>query len=239
MRKLTVVATVFLALIIASSFAFAEAGKSNIRFGLQYVSPTGDLKVTDTGTETIVDPPGELVFDYEDKLEADSAIGLFFGYEYMFTDMIGLDFGLGYSKHDVDDTFCYTETFTPEVGEPEIIDESGKETIGDVSMMPLTVGVNFHMSKSDKVDFYAGPFIGYVMYGDLSAKEADMEDIKLKSDFGYGVTFGLDVPFGGKGWMFSTALKYLSTKAEIDEEGVDEALDVNPWILQIGVGYTF
>ncbi len=270
MKKSIVVAAVLIALMIASSLAFAEAGKSKIRFGLQYVSPTGDLK--ESGFEagpwvyTVYDPDGEPFdvsvsdIDYIATTEADSALGLFFGYEYMVTDMIGIDANLAYSKHDIEHRDEVYGIFDVEGVTGDFSEISTLE--GDISMMPITVGVNFHVMQKEKVDLYLGPFLGYVMYGDIkwnkvtaqfsltpddplldplagSFTESASGKTKIKSDFGFGAVVGIDVPFGSGGWMFSSSLKYLSTKAKSDEEYWDAEIDMNPWILSIGVGYTF
>ncbi len=280
MRKLTVVMTVFLALIIASSFAFAEAGKSKIRFGLQYVSPTGDFKYSEFDAGPIEDyeayfpDPIDDFFlvtatDYSltNKTEADAAMAFFFGYEYMVTDMIGIDANISYSKHDIDsDTildFTWTGEGTGNWNHP--IHETGT-----ITMMPITVGVNFHVMKKEKVDLYLGPFLGYVMYGDAKIDKYSEtfnvtsdplvdpfpltayfsgnvgEKVKIKNDFGFGAVVGIDVPFSNN-WMFTTALKYLKTKASVDKEmpipwaveNPSADIDINPWVIQIGVGYQF
>jgi len=279
MRKLTVVMTVLLALIIASSFAFAEAGKSKIRFGLQYVSPTGDFKYSEFEAGPISD---ELYFpapidsfvtvtatDYSlaNTTEADAAMAFFFGYEYMVTDMIGIDTNLSYSKHDIDSDTILNLTWTAEgTGNwNHPIHETGS-----ITMMPIAVGVNFHVMKKEKVDLYLGPFLGYVMYGDAKLDKYSetatitsdplvdpfpltesfsgslSEKVKIKNDFGFGAVVGIDVPFSNN-WMFTAALKYFKTKASVDEEmpipfSVENSsadIDINPWVIQIGVGYQF
>jgi len=165
-----------------------------------------------------------------------------------------------YSKHDID----HREEGRSRFDDGEVIgDMTGVEAFeGDISMMPISVGVNFHVMQKEKINFYVGPFISYVMYGDVkwdkrteyatltpddplldpltgSFSESISETSKIKSDFGFGAVIGIDVPFGSKGWTFSSSLKYLSTKAQVDEEGWTPEIDINPWILNIGVGYKF
>lgn len=193
--------------------ALAEVPSHTFRGHLDWVSPTGDTKIE-----------GE-------KVEADDAFGFGLGYEYQFTDLMGVDFNLLWANHDA---------------------KSGSETLGDTTVTPLTVGLNFHLSKNDKFDFFLGPLVGYVMYDDISVKdEFGGGDIKLKNDFGYGLQLGLDVPFN-ENWAFTAGLIYLQTKAEIDEDvaghdgGMETAssdntdeIDINPWILRAGLAYKF
>lgn len=178
------------------------------------------------GNLVYVSPTGdETIFDT--KVEADSALGFGLAYEYRFTDLYGLEGQLTYSSHDV---------------------QIGGETAGDTSVMPLTLALNFHLSKNDKVDFYVGPVIGYVFYDDLSLDDDwGGEDVKLKNGFAWGVQAGIDVPFN-ENWAFTAGLTYLQTTAETDEEwgpatavesDRDLELDVNPWVLRAGIALKF
>lgn len=200
MKKLTII-LISLLMFMISSLVWSEPEDHKIRFGLQYISPMGDLT-----TEGV-------------KFEAQSDIGFSFGYEYMATDLVGIDANLSYSEHDVDASYMGLTL-----------------TVADATMTPLTVGVNFHVVSNENLDFYLGPFAAYVMYGDLKSKIPGIGDASIDDDFGFGAVLGIDVPFGSKGWMFSSALKYLQTSAE--PEG-DEALDIDPLVIQLGVGYKF
>ncbi len=241
MKKLTLLIIPVLLLLFASQFVLAEKGDHNIRFGLKYIMPTADQDFLFSGQE---DLDGTLVqFSEQATIEADAALGFGIGYEYMFTDLVGIDFNLNYAKHDVDAEG--TDTVTIPGDPPLVFVDTFDENIGDTSLMPITVGVNFHVYQSDAMDFYLGPFVGYIMYDDLelnNVEPGESNSLSLCDDFGYGVAFGIDVPFGSKGWMFSSVLKYMQTKAEIDEPGtpVDALeIDINPVILQVGFGYKF
>ncbi len=240
MKKLSLLAIPILVLFLASSFVWAEAGDHNIRFGFKYISPTGDLDYSYQDAEDI---DGTMVeYCEHGTLEADAALGFGFGYEYMFTDLIGIDFNLNYAKHDMN--IEGLEELTVYEDPPVLTQLAFDETLGETSLMPLTIGVNFHVYRSEAMEFYLGPFIGYVMYSDIELKYKDPgdTDISLNDDLGYGMAFGIDVPFGSKGWMFSSVLKYMQTKGEIDDP--DPAIDgwevdINPLILQVGLGYQF
>ena len=71
-------------------------GDNVFRSGVQFVSPTGELK------------------ELDESLEADSAVGFSSGYEHVFMDRIGIDFNIAYSNHDLE----FSEPgLTQEVGE--------------------------------------------------------------------------------------------------------------------------
>jgi outer membrane protein W len=204
---------------VASAPVLAGEGEMILRFGAACISPTGDYAAP---------------FDLEGWVgvltqEADASLGGFVGFEYMVSDRVGVDATLLSSNHDIE----WTEIGT----EPEPFDVRG--VWGDISMMPLIIGANFHVKRTDALDFYMGPSLAYVMYGDLDATFGPEHDACVEDDFGFGAVVGLDVAFGGSGWTFSTALRYLQTGADVDEDPhyfEPYTLDVNPVILQVGVG---
>jgi outer membrane protein W len=220
MRKLGLVLA--LVVLVASIPVMADQGDKIIRFGVAYVSPSGDY------TETFDDG----LFFEKFTIEADGAIGPYFGFEFMVTDLIGIDATLLFTDHDVDAGML--EIYDGEV----VFDEQMK--IGTITSMPLFFSVHFHVVQNSALDFYIGPTIGYIFYGDMEfLPEFEEGKIPIKDDFGYGLVTGIDVPFGGAGWNFSTALRYILSDAETDEdslEGSDDSIGIDPLILHVGVG---
>lgn len=203
--------------LVAMGAAYAETPQHTIRGGLLYVSPTGSEDVD--------------LFDYTiEGVEVDSSWGLAFSYEYRFNDMLGLEGGLAWSKHE----------FSSD-------DDTGDDN-EDTSMMPLSLALNIHPVKDSNVDFYFGPVIAWVMYDDIDIDD----DLKVEADndIAWGVQLGLDYPLNDQGLAFNAGLKYMMTKykADVTFEGLDIAdskssdefeIDVNPWIVQIGLAYRF
>jgi outer membrane protein len=212
--KLCKIAVLVVALALVSQMAWAGQGDKMFRFHLGYVEPTGDYKETFDETPTLLQALGYTI-------EADSAIGPEVGFEYMFNDKVGFDVNLGYFDHDV-----------------EISGGGSSETIGDVTMMPLLFGANFHLTQDKNVDFYVGPTVGYVMFGDLDfTSKFGGDSVGIKDDFGYGVNLGLDVPINDK-WSFSTGLRYFVVGAEIDESGAP-TVDIDPIAVRVGAAVNF
>jgi outer membrane protein W len=204
--KLALVLGVFV--VVAASPALAvDEGKNFIRFGAQYVIPTGDYTDSATGV----------------KVNAKDAAGLAVQYERKFNRLFGLEFGLAYSKHDF-----------------EAVSAGTSFTIADATMMPLSIAGNFHVLKDKKLDFYLGPQIAYVTYGDLTFKgvAAGAPGEGQKSDLGYGAVIGLDIPFGSGKWGLSMQMRYLQTQAEEDVPG-GVAVDINPLAIQVAAAVKF
>ena len=204
-------------LIVATSApAIAENGEKILRLGPAYVSPTGDFSKTQRDEPPLV---GVGVF------EADSAVGAFVGFEFRFTDLVGLDATAIYSNHAFNDS--YTETV-----DGEVVYENFSS--GDASVTSLLLSANFHFLRNHSLDLYAGPTVGYAMYGDVY-------DRAMKSDFSYGAVAGIDVPFGASKWMFSSTVRYIKTQAQTEATDPESLLDIpiDPWIVQAGVGFKF
>jgi outer membrane protein W len=203
-------------MLIAAIPAMADAGDKIIRFGVVYSSPTGEY------TEIYED-----FLTYEEiTLEADAAIGPYFGFEFMVTDLIGLDGTIFYTDHDMD--YCYFYMYDG------MVEDDFSGTLGSFTTMPLFFSAHFHVAQNPAIDYYLGPTVGYVFFGDL---EFDPEEgggsVGIDDEFAYGVVTGIDVPVGGGAWSFSAALRYLWFDAGPDEIG-SEKIGFDPWILQVG-----
>lgn len=171
------------------------------------------------------------VLDVSGRIKYQGAVGAGVGYEHRFDDLIGLDFGFKYFQPDV-------ELSSSGVS----LKESGK-------FMPLTAGVMFHVAKSEKVDFYLGPELAYVMYGDVTLDVLGLEvfTAKFKDDLTFGVKLGADFAMSPK-WAINASVEYLDAKSEVDTlavAGIDipgsggDKLDPKPIILMVGATYKF
>lgn len=242
--------------LLATAPVWADAGDQKIRFGIQYMSATGDLEFTETDQFDITSPiPGTVLIDpLITSVEAKSATGVFFEWEFMTTDAIGIAVGLATAKHDVEIDFSGSAVFTPfDTGlEPEDGTVSGGQD-GDLTVMPLTVALNFHFVQNPGVDVYAGPVVGYVFMDDLEidpglgvltfpsfteTDSLDGETVRIDDTFAYGAFVGVDAALGGGGWFFHGSAGYMLFSAEIDEPGAPE-LDIDPFVLRTGVGVRF
>lgn len=237
MRTAGVVVLV-LCLVGACGVADSADGKNVFRFGGAYVSPTGDLSGEESAEEDLGDGT-MLALEGTLTIEPQSEMALLLGYERRFTDLFGLELVMWNAKHDVDGRFDgdYWLLDSETGGLIETGSLAFTEKLGDVSVTPLTAGVNFHLTRQSRIDLYAGPTIGYVLYGDLGIGE---EKLPIDDDFTWGAVVGVDVPLGEKGWMFTGAVRYLDTEASPEDLGPgDNALDVSPWIVQVSAGYRF
>ncbi len=186
------------------------------------------------------------------------APGFGLGLDYKVTELIGIDTRLAYSRHHFRLDLSGENAWTPWVEEDGALDSGQTETApiigegaGHVTLGLLTVSLSFRPIKRDKLELYFGPLLG-VSYsesefdsGRFSAAfrnfnladsaplarrvtPLDRRESDQQAEFVYGATIGADVPFGDRGWLVSTSATYLETEMEID-----------PWTVQLGMGYRF
>lgn len=221
--------------LLAGPAALAADQKNVFRFQLSYFMPSGDLTMTDAFEEDI-DGDGTIdTLALNEKAEYDSAIGFGIEYEYMASDLIGLDFGLKYIKPDV--KLNVSGTFNGDPFTLAEIKEGGE-------FMPLTAGVMFHLGDSEKLDFYLGPELAYIMYGDITFVDpffGDEAKIKFNDEFTFGAKLGLDFAIGEK-WAITAQAEYIAADSEVDADEGDDisvSLDPSPFLLNVGVAYKF
>jgi outer membrane protein W len=200
-RKLAIAGLVAFCLLVFP--AWAEKGDMQVGFGFSYSMPTDDLA---TGSQTA---------------DLDDAFGYQAAFEYMVTNLIGVEPAVGATNYDV----TISETGIPDL------------ELGEIDLLAVTADLNFHLFRQTSVDLFVGPTIGYAFWGDL---ETDVfpQNFPTEDEFIYGLNLGADVPFGDSKWAFSGTLDYLVTDVSL-EGGTSADLGVDPLQVKIGVTYNF
>lgn len=221
---------VSLCLVVGSTTSPAAAGDGqwHLRVHAAWVHP--DL------TWQMSPEPGNVV-----RVDADDAWGLGISGEYQVSELLGVDLGIMRAVPDVnlrvEDAFLGVS-----IGASD-----------GLTMTPLSLGLNFHVTPKQRFDLYIGPYLAYVLYSDLEWRvtETIVVDgvpivfdetvrVSVDNDLAYGAVVGADVPLGPEGWYFSGAVKYMATELEVrDPDGERENLTLDPFIVSIGVRYSF
>ena len=234
-----VVILVLLVCVVAGGGSIWAAGRDNVvRFGIVWISPTGGLTTNGFFVEP-VDDETRIEFQGDLTLEPDDAFGAAISYERRLTDLIGVEIGFFGAKHDLSGRLAGVLQLIRNVDNVVLDEVAFDETdrIGDIMVTPWTAGVNFHVAPAERVDVYLGPYLAYVLYGDL---DIEGETIPIDGQFTFGVVAGIDLPFQGSRWMFNASGRYLQTQAQPSESGPDAmALDVDPYVLQAGIAFRF
>ena len=199
MRTSAVLCMLAACLLLATSVVAADA-RNIIRGGVVNSMPTGDY--SDMGL----------------TIEADSAMGLGIAYERKITDLIGVNFDLAWTNHDV-----------------KVKGRGLDVKFGEGAMMPLTIAALFHPLKQGIVDYYIGPAFSYVMYDDFSIDSQfrsllGTSGFSVDNEFTWALQTGADIKFNDT-WGLNLDLKYIQTSAE--------DLDINPFNFCVGVAARF
>jgi outer membrane protein W len=162
------------------------------------------------------------------RLDLGDGNGFGLGLEYRASDLLGVELSTFFGESDTGFLFDLGEEW-------EADDDS-------VTVRPTTLGLNFHLLRPDApVDFYVGPVVGIVEYGDATFQalgETFRRDFD-GDDFAWGVNLGLDVPFGASRWLFTTHARYLDSDTEVEIEGVERDVPVEPLFFTAGIGVRF
>lgn len=225
----------FLALAVAAalapSMASAEAGDWVVRLRAAHVTANEDSKLgklVNQNVAPVMSPGAELKVDNNTLPELDIS--------YYFTKNIAAELILALgSKHDV-----------------HVSKESGavvpNQLLGTVDVLPPTLTAQWHFNPDATFDPYVGAGINYTFMLDrnLNVRQGPLAGTKIKIDrdsWGPAVQAGFDVNLKD-GWLINADVKYIwmdtdvklktgSTWTKID------SLDIDPWVISIGVGKKF
>ncbi len=246
MHKNFRVAVVCCIALLGCSAAMGQDSKNRVRFGVYFASPQGDETFSEV--DSFFNP---ISGRYERvttsaTLEADDATGGYVGYERMLGSLIGIDFNIMSANHDVNvsgtalfEEFDNQEFTPPPVSSMGVTVSNVK--LGDLSVTPITVGINFHFLKG--LDLYAGVFLSYNVVGDLTISNPfdptdPGVDISFDASTGGGVNVGLDIPLG-KRWAINVVGRYNQFAIE-ESDCVDCVdVDVDPLVLNAGATVKF
>lgn len=117
---------------------------------------------------------------------------------------------------------------------------AGPLDIGDVWLLPPTVTVQYHFTELDaQFKPYIGAGVNYTYF--FGADEgASVSNAKYDDSFGPALQLGADYMLS-EHWMLNVDAKkiWINTDASFNGGAVRADVDINPWLLGVGVGYRF
>lgn len=215
----TAIAAALIGAGLGASPAWAlEKGDVMLRFGPASVMPnddSGDVKpLPNTG------------------VEVDDGTSLAFTLSYMFRDNLGVTLlGALPFEHDIE-------------GEKDL---DGVD-IATIEHLPPTLVLEYHFQPAADVRPYVGAGINYTTFMDEDA-DSELEDlvgdtdIELDDSTGLAVMGGIDVDLN-ENWFFNASVWYIDietdAKLETANAGrLDVDVDIDPWVVMLGVGTRF
>lgn len=114
--------------------------------------------------------------------------------------------------------------------------------LGHVWLLPPTLTLQYHPLPDDpRVRPYVGIGVNYTIF--YGADAPGGLDVEYDDGFGYAFQIGADVPIGESGLLFNVDVKkvFLSTDLRVTPlAGTTRAdVDIDPWIVGVGLGWRF
>ncbi len=217
MRRCTIVAC--LALLVLAAGANASAGDLFWRVRAIYISP-------DESSETILDSGSEVAVD--------SQLAPEFDVTWMFARHWGMELVLATARHDL-------------AAKGGALD---KANLGSVGLLPPSLLVQYHFLPEGSARPYVGlgltvaTFYNYNLSATLD--DLGVEKLVLSDSVAPAAQLGIDIDVSPN-WFLNLDLKYakVETDVKIVPQGVPgDALDlvtvdIDPWIVGLGLGYRF
>lgn len=143
---------------------------------------------------------------------------------YFFTENVAAELILATNPHDVSVTGT----------------SLGDVDLGDVTLLPPTLTLQYHFAPRASFRPYIGAGVNYTMFYDNDP--GDAVSVNYDNSFGFALQAGADIPVNDT-YFFNVDVKklFLSTDVTVDAgvATVGADVDINPWILGVGVGRRF
>lgn len=153
-------------------------------------------------------------------VDNDTQLGITLGY--MYTDNIGIGLLAATPfKHDI-----------------KLV---GTGKVAETKHLPPTLTLQYHFAPKSSVRPYVGAGINYTnFFSEESAGPLAGSSVKLDDSWGLAAEAGVDIDINDR-WFLSGQLWYLDIDTEADISGVANNLgvEIDPWVVMIGIGTTF
>lgn len=227
-----------LAVAIASAFlpnfSFAEEGDWVVRLRAVNVSPNESSKLGQTVNKNVAP-----VMTSSADLKVDDNVIPELDISYYITKNIAAELILALgTKHDVKISGDNAGVI-------------GNQNLGEVNLLPPTLTLQWHFRPDQTFDPYIGAGINYTHVLDRNLKfksgATAGDKIKIDSDsWGLVAQAGFDINLKD-GWLINADVKYIQMDTDVKMKGAVtggawtkiDSLDINPWVVGIGIGKRF
>jgi outer membrane protein len=127
----------------------------------------------------------------------------------------------------------------------------GNQGLGSVNLLPPTLTAQWHFNPDQMIDPYVGAGVNYTVMLDRNLKGSsgaiDGNKIKIDSDsWGWVAQAGVDINLAD-GWVINADVKYVTIDTDVKLKGAVtggawrkiDSLDIDPWVVGIGIGKKF
>lgn len=210
MKKTLLMAAAILAFSgAAEAAAEFKAGDFMIRGRAIGVIPDEDVSITGAVTGSQIDIDTSVVPELD--------------FSYFVTDNIALELIAAITPHDVN-----TKTSS-----------AGPLDLGDVWLLPPTLTVQYHFTDLGQFKPYLGAGVNYThFFGE--DRGTSVTSVEYDDSFGPALQAGVDYMLD-EHWMLNLDVKkiWINTDVKFNNGAIRADVDINPWVVGVGVGYKF
>ena len=227
--------SLLLVALLPAMHAQAEQGDWVVRLRATHISPNESSQLGSTVNKAV----GAAVMTPGADLKVDSNTIPEFDISYYWTKNIATELILALgSKHDVSISGDSAGVI-------------GNQHLGSVNLLPPTLTVQWHFNPDQTFDPYVGAGINATFMLDRNLRfesgATAGEKIRLdRSSFGPALQAGFDVNLKD-GWLLNADVKYVWLDSDVEMKSATtgnrwakiDALDINPWVVSVGIGKRF
>lgn len=143
------------------------------------------------------------------------------GISYFLTDHVAFEIIAGTSKHTV-----------------KAVGPGTNVKVHDTWVVPPVASIQYHFAPAARISPYVGAGLNYMIF--YSGKDMNGFKVKLKDGAGWAVQAGADIAVKDR-WSVNLDVKkvYFQTRASINGGALTSKVNLDPWVVSVGVGYKF
>lgn len=143
------------------------------------------------------------------------------GFTYFFTDNIAVEAILGTTQHSI---------YAKGPGTNVLVHKTW--------VLPPVVTAQYHFNPKGKISPYVGAGVNAMIF--YNGKDKNGFKVDVDNDLGYALQAGVDVALKGR-WTLNADVKkvFFETNAKINDGALKSKVNLDPWVVSVGVGYRF
>lgn len=112
--------------------------------------------------------------------------------------------------------------------------------LGKVWLLPPTLLAQYHFDDGSALKPYVGAGLNYTIFYNEKAPGGTVTNIEYDNSVGYALQAGVDYHYKGN-WYLNLDVKklWLDTDVSVNGGAVTGKVDINPWLIGIGIGYRY
>lgn len=224
LKTLRLVATT--AVVAAAAFAAPALAQTQAQTSLAWETPKkGDFVVTGRVTDVFSQADNAIRTaagaDTGLKVDVGDSVMPTLGFTYFLTDHLAVEAILGTTKHQI----------RAQGGATDV-------AVHETWVLPPVVTLQYRTLTHGRVSPYVGAGVNYMIF--YSGKDKNNFSVDLDDGFGYALQAGADVGIQGP-WSLNLDVKkiWFNTDASINNGALKSSVDLDPWVVSVGVSRRF